>query len=272
MKEGFDMNIVVLVKQVPDPKGYVQIREDGTLDREKARSIINIYDRNALEAALQIKEEYDAKITAISMGPPQAEDVLKEAIAIGADEGILLSDRNLIGSDTLATSYALSKAIKKLEHFNLILCGMEATDGNTGQVGPEIAERLGISQVTFVNEFKIKGNFIEARRMVEGGHEWLRVTLPALLTITSTANEPRNTTFSGIIRAMKKSIEKWSVNDIDADTYKIGLKGSPTKLKKIKRAVLRRTQYVVEGDTANALIDNLLDRLEEDGIKLVELP
>lgn len=266
------MNIVVLVKQVPDPKGYVQIREDGTLDREKARSIINVYDRNALEAALQIKEECDTRITAISMGPPQAEDVLKEAIALGADEGILLCDRNLAGSDTLATSYALSKAIENLGYFDLILCGMEATDGNTGQVGPEIAERLGVSQVTFVDDFRIRGTFVEARRMVEGGHEWLKVTLPALLTITNIANEPRNTLFSGIIRAVKNPIVKWSVNDIGADTCKIGLKGSPTKLKKIKRTVLRRTKYVIEGDTADGLIDNLLDKLEEDGIRLVGLP
>ncbi len=264
------MNIVVLVKQVPDPKGYVQVQEDGTLNREKARSIINPYDRNALEAALQIKKECDT-LTAISMGPPHAEDALREAIALGADEGILLSDKALAGSDTLATSYALSEAIKALGHFDLILCGMEATDGNTGQVGPEIAERLGVAQVTFVEAFEIRGDVIEARRMVEGGYERLKVRLPALLTITNTANEPGNTVFAGILRAMKKSIVTWSANDIGADKRKIGFKGSPTKLMKIEKTVTQRTKYILEGDTADALIDNLLNKLEEDSI-LVGLP
>lgn len=265
------MNIIVLMKQVPDPKGHVRIKEDGTLDREKARSIINPYDRNALEAALKIKEEFDAKITGISMGPPQAEDALREAIALGADEGILLSDRNLAGSDTLATSYALSRAIRNLGDFDLILCGMEATDGNTGQVGPEVAEHLSIPQATFVTAFETEDDFVEVCRMVEGGFERLRIKLPALLTITNTANEPRNTSFSGIIKAMKKDVLKWSASDIRADRGKIGFKNSPTTLKKIEKMRLQRNKYMAKGDTADAALNDLLRKLKEDGIYLVGL-
>jgi len=262
------MNIVVLLKQVPDPKGYVRIKEDGTLDRETAKSIINPYDKNALEAALEIKEKYNAKITVISMGPPKAEEALREALAMGADEAILLSDKKLAGSDTLATSYALSRAIKKLGSYDLILCGMEATDGNTGQVGPEVAERLGIPQLTYVEKFEIEGDFIEAKRMLEGGYERLKVKLPALLTITNTANEPRNTTFSGVIKAVNKYISAWSASDVDIDENKVGLMGSPTKIKKIEKTVSHRNKYIIKGETVGAVVDNLLNKLKEDGISL----
>lgn len=262
------MNIVVLLKQVPDPKGYVCIKEDGTLDRETAKSIINPYDKNALEAALQIKEKYNAKITVISMGPPKAEDALREALAMGADEAILLSDKRLAGSDTLATSYALSKAIEKLGHYDLILCGMEATDGNTGQVGPEVAERLGIPQLTYVEKFEIQGDLVEARRMLEGGYERLRVRLPALLTITNTANKPRNTTFSGIIKAVKKYILTWSAADIEVDVNRVGLAGSSTKIKEIEKTVSQRNKCIIKGETVDEVVSNLLNKLKEDGISL----
>lgn len=262
------LNVIVLIKQVPDPKGYVGIKEDGTLDREKARSIINPYDKNALEAAFRIKEKHDAKVAVISMGPPKAEDALREALAMGADEAILLSDRKLAGSDTLATSYALSCAIKKLGSYDLILCGMEATDGNTGQVGPGVAERLGIPQLTYIGDFEIKGNRIEAKLMLEGGYERVRVKLPALLTITNTANEPRNTTFAGIIRATRQHLTTWSTSDVGIDENKVGLRGSPTKIKKIERAVSQRSKYIVEGETIDEVLDNLLRKLEEEGINL----
>ncbi|MFQ6116184.1 MAG: electron transfer flavoprotein subunit beta/FixA family protein, partial [bacterium] len=219
-------------------------------------------------AALKIKEKYDAKITVISMGPPKAEDALREALAMGADEGILFSDRKLAGSDTLATSYALSCAIRKIGCYNLILCGMEATDGNTGQVGPGVAERLGIPQLTYIEDFEIKGNYIEAKRMLEGGYERVRVKHPALLTITNTANEPRNTTFAGIIKATKQSLTTWSASDIKVDESKIGLSGSPTKIKKIEKAVSQRRKYIVEGETIDEVLDNLLKKLEEEGINL----
>lgn len=262
------MRVLVLLKQVPDPKGYVRIKEDGTLDRERARSIINPYDKNALEAALQLKGEHNTKITVLSMGPLKAEDALREALAMGANEAVLLSDRKLAGSDTLATSYALSRAIRKLGPCDLILCGMEATDGNTGQVGPEIAERLGIPQLTYVEKFEIKGDFVEARRMLEGGYERLKVRLPALLTITNTANEPRNTTFSGVIKAVKKNLVVWSTSEIEVDENKIGLRGSPTKIRKLAKTVSHRNRYIVKGETVDAVLDNFLNRLKEDGVNL----
>jgi electron transfer flavoprotein beta subunit len=262
------VNVIVLLKQVPDPKGYVRIKEDGTLDREKSKSIINPYDKNALEAALELKSKHNAKITVVSMGPLKAEDALREALAMGADEAVLISDKKLAGSDTLATSYALSRAIRKLGGYNLILCGMEATDGNTGQVGPEIAERLGIPQLTFVEKFEIKGEFVEARRMLEGGYERLKVKLPAILTITNTANEPRNTTFSGITKAVNQPMLIWSTSDIEADESKIGLMGSPTKIKKIEKTVSHRNKYIVKGESVDAIVDKLLDKLKEDGVSL----
>ncbi|MFX1486923.1 MAG: electron transfer flavoprotein subunit beta/FixA family protein [Promethearchaeota archaeon] len=262
------LHIIVLIKQVPDPKGYVGIKEDGTLDREKASSIINPYDKNALEAALTIKEKSDAKITAVSMGPPKARDVLREALAMGADEAVLLSDKRLPGSDTLATSYALACAIKKLDCYDLILCGMEASDGNTGQVGPGVAERLGIPQITYVDNLKVGGKYAEARRMLEGGYEIARVKLPALLTITNTANEPRGTTFAGIIRATKMPLTALSTKDIGVDECKIGLSGSPTKIRKIEKMISQRDRYMVEGETIDEVIDNFLKRLEEDDVSL----
>lgn len=264
------MNLIVLLKQVPDPKGYVSIKEDGTLDREKARSIINPYDKNALEAAIEIKDRCNAKIIAISMGPPKAEDALREALAMGADEAVLLSDIKLAGSDTLATSYALSKAIEKLEPYNLILSGMETTDGNTGQVGPEVAERLGIPQLTYIKRFEIKGDFIEAERLLEGGYERLKTELPALLTITNTANEPRNTTFSGILKAVKKRVNVWSANDIGADEIKVGLTGSPTKIKNVEKTISKRNKYMIKGENLESMLDDLLNKFKEDHLSLVD--
>lgn len=262
------MNIVVLVKQVPDPKEYARIREDGTLDREKARAVINSCDRCALEAAIEIKEKYSAKIIAISMGPQKAEDALREALAMGADEAILISDRRLRGSDTLATAYVLHRAILKLGHCDLILCGTETTDGGTAQVGPEVAEYIGIPQITYAEEFDIEGDFVEARRVVEAGCERLRVRLPALLTIASTAYKPRNTTFSSILKAMRRSVATWSLDDIEADESKVGLAGSPTKIMKIERSLYRRNNCLIKGKTADAVVDALLNEMVEDGIRL----
>lgn len=265
------LHIIVLIKQVPDPNGFVGIKPDGTLDREKGRSIINPYDKNALEAALNLKEQYDTTITVLSMGPPKAEDALREALALGADEAILLSDRKFAGSDTLATSYALSCAIKNLGNYNLILCGMEATDGNTGQVGPGVAERLGIPQLTYIEEIKFHEKDIEAKRMLEGGYELVRVPIPALLTITNTANEPRDTTFANVLKATKHGLTTWSASDIKADETKIGLGGSPTKLKKIAKAMSPRSKYVIEGETTDEVLDILLKKLDEEGINMGNL-
>lgn len=264
-----DVDVVVLLKQVPDPKEYIRIREDGTLDREKARSIINPCDRSALGAAIEAKEKYGAKITAISMGPLKAEDALREALAMGADEAILISDRRLRGSDTLATSYVLHRAISKLERYDLILCGVETTDGGTGQVGPEVAEYLGIPQITCVEEFKIEGESIEAKRTLESKCERLKVRLPTLLTISNGVYLPRNTTFSGIMKAVKGRVQTWSTAFIEADENKVGSAGSPTKIMKVEKVTFHRKRCAIGGADVEAVTANLLDKLVENGISLV---
>jgi len=263
------MDVVVLLKQVPDPKEYVRIMEDGTLDREKARSIINPCDKSALEAAIDAKEKYGAKITAISMGPPKAEDALREALAMGADEAILISDKKLRGSDTLATSYVLQRAISKLGRYDLILCGVETTDGGTGQVGPEVAEYLGIPQITCVEEFKIEGDYVEAKRTLESKFERLKVRLPMLITISNGAYPPRNTAFSGIMKASKGQVQIWSTASIGADENKVGLVGSPTKIMKVEKVEFHRRHCAIDGDDIETLTKNLLDKLEGNGISLV---
>ncbi len=262
------MRVIVLLKQVPDPKAYVKLREDGTLDRERARAVINPYDLYALEAALRLKEELGVEVVVISMGPPKAEEALREAIAMGADKAILLSDRVLAGSDTLATSYALSQAIRRLGCFDLVLCGVETTDGNTGQVGPEVAERLGIPQVTYVEYFDVKGGYVEARRRIEGGYQVVRVKLPALLTIMNVNYEPRNATVLGVFSAVKSHVTIWSARDVSIDPARVGLRGSPTKMKKIEKVVIRRARQIIGGASPEEIVDKLLEKLEGNGVKL----
>ncbi|MCS7138466.1 MAG: electron transfer flavoprotein subunit beta/FixA family protein [Crenarchaeota archaeon] len=260
------MNIIVLIKQVPDPREYVRIREDGTLDREKTRGLINDCDKSALEAALRLKERYGCRVTAISMGPPKAEDALREALAMGIDDAVLISDRRARGSDTLATSYVLYKAIEKLGKFDLIICGAESSDGGTAQVGPELAEFLGIPQATFVEDFEVEGNHILLRRRMDGGHEKLRLAMPALITVLKEINKPRTTTFSGILRAMNMPISIWSLEDIGAEVDKVGLSGSPTKIMKIEKVNLRRRKILIEGDNVEEKVNNLLRILREEGV------
>ena len=263
------MMVIVLVKQVPDPRSRAGLREDGTIDRERVKAVMNPYDKCALEAALRLKDGVGAKIAAVSMGPPRAEDVLREALAMGADEAVLLTDRRLAGSDTLATSYALSEVIRKLGPYDLILCGMETTDGNTGQVGPEVAEHLGIPHLTYVESFEVKEGYVEAKRLIEGGYEILRVRMPALLTVTNTMYEPRDATFLGVIRALKEPIKVLSLEDVGIKEEVVGLRGSPTKIRKVERASLRRAKCIIKGGSVEEMVENLLRKLEENGVKLV---
>ncbi|KYH29329.1 MULTISPECIES: electron transfer flavoprotein subunit beta/FixA family protein [Clostridium] len=225
------MNIVVCLKQVPDTN---QVKIDpvtGTLIREGVPSIINPEDKHALEEALRIKDENGAHVTVISMGPPQAEAALREAMAMGADEAILITDRAFAGADTLATSYALAGALKKLE-YDIVFAGRQAIDGDTAQVGPEIAEHLGIPQVTYVQKVEINGDTLTVNRALEDGYEVLEVKTPCLLTAIKELNEPRYMNVRNIFEVFKKEVKIWSVNDIDVDRELLGLKGSPTKVKK----------------------------------------
>ena len=225
------MNIVVCVKQVPDTNEVKIDPKTNTLIREGVPSIINPDDKNALEEAIKLKESQGAHVTVISMGPPQAEKALREALAMGADEAILIGDRAFAGSDTLATSNTLAGAIKKLD-YDIIFAGRQAIDGDTAQVGPGIAEHLGIPQVTYVEKVSVEGNELKVRRALEDGYENIKVSMPVLLTAIKELNEPRYMDIKNIFTAFKKEIKIWSSADIDVDKALLGLAGSPTKVKK----------------------------------------
>lgn len=225
------MNIVVCLKQVPDTTEVKIDPKTGTLIREGVPSIINPDDKNALEEALVLKENAGVKVTVVSMGPPQAQAALREAIAMGADEAILLSDRAFGGADTLATSHALAAAIKKLD-YDIVFAGRQAIDGDTAQVGPEIAEHLGIPQVTYVEKVDIDGDKIKVRKAWEDGYEDLTVKAPVLLTAIKELNVPRYMNMKNIFKAFEKEVKVWTADDIDIDKSLLGLSGSPTKVKK----------------------------------------
>ncbi len=225
------MNIVVCLKQVPDTTEVKIDPKTGTLIREGVPSIINPDDKNALEEALVLKENTGAKVTVISMGPPQAESALREAIAMGADEAILISDRAFAGADTLATSNALAGALRKLD-YDIIFAGRQAIDGDTAQVGPEIAEHLKIPQITYVEKVEVDGDSLKVQRAWEDGYEVIKVKTPVLLTAIKELNEPRYMHMANIFEAYKKEVKIWSAADIDVDKSLLGLAGSPTKVKK----------------------------------------
>lgn len=225
------MKIVVCLKQVPDTNEVKIDPVKGTLIREGVPSIINPDDKHALEEALKIKDANGAVVTVLSMGPPQAEEALREAIAMGADEAVLISDRAFAGADTLATSHALAGALKRME-YDVIFAGRQAIDGDTAQVGPEIAEHLGLPQVTYVEEVTVQGDSLKVRKALENGYEVLEVKMPCLLTAIDSLNEPRYMSMNNIFTTFSKEVKVWSADDIDVDKALLGLKGSPTKVKK----------------------------------------
>jgi electron transfer flavoprotein beta subunit len=225
------MNIVVCIKQVPDTN---EVRIDpvtGTLVRDGVPSIINPDDKNALEEALRLKEEEGANVTVITMGPPQAERALREALAMGADEVILLTDRAFAGADTLATSLALAKAIENID-YHIIFAGRQAIDGDTAQVGPEIAEHLNLPQVTYVEEVKVHGKELCIKRALEDGYETISVSMPCVLMCIKELNQPRYMNISDIFTAYKKEVKTMTADELNGDKGLLGLKGSPTKVKK----------------------------------------
>ncbi|HNX30075.1 MAG TPA: electron transfer flavoprotein subunit beta/FixA family protein [Holophaga sp.] len=225
------MKIVVCMKQVPDT---TEVRIDpatGTLIREGIPSIINPDDKSGLEAALVLKDQIGAHVTVLSMGPPQADIALREALAMGADEAVLLSDRRFGGADTWATSTTLASALRRLG-FDLIICGRQAIDGDTAQVGPQIAEHLGLPHVSYVKELELAGESLVVKRMFENGYQRIKVKLPCLITVLKDMNQPRYMMVGGVYDAFRKAIPVWTVDDLDVDQANIGLKGSPTRVKK----------------------------------------
>ncbi len=236
LKKLAEMNIIVCIKQVPDTESLSKVRinqETNTLVREGIPSIINPFDENAIEEALRLKEKYGGRITVITMGPPQAEEALRKALAMGADEAVLLSDPAFAGADTLATSYTLAAAIKKVGQFDLILFGKQAIDGDTAQVGPGVAERLGLPQITYVRKVEIENSKVKAERTLEDAFEVVETELPAVLTVTKEMNEPRYSSMRGVLKAKKAEIPVWKATDLDLDGGRIGLDGSPTQVIKI---------------------------------------
>lgn len=255
------MNIVVCVKQVPDTTVVKIDPKTGTLIRDGVPSIINPEDKHALEAALQLKEAHGGKVTVVSMGLPMAKAALREALCMGADEAILLTDRALGGADTLATSKALAGVIKKLD-YDIVFAGRQAIDGDTAQVGPEIAEHLNIPQVTYVQDVKVEGDSLIVNRALEDGHQIVEVKTPCLLTAIETLNEARYMNVANIFATNDNDIKVMSADDIDVDKSELGLKGSPTKVKKsMTKEVKGAGELVKEGPKEAAAY--LLGKLKE---------
>lgn len=258
------MRIIVCLKQVPNTNEVKIDQKTGTLIREGVPSIINPDDKNALEAAIKIKEESGQTVTVLSMGPPQADYALREALAIGADEAILLSDRAFAGADTWATSLTLAQAIKKIGQYDLVFCGRQAIDGDTAQVGPEIAEHLDLPQVTYVKRIiSIDNKKAVVERALEDGHEVIEVALPAVLTAVKELNEPRYPSVAGIVSAFdEKQITVWGIDKLDIDSGRIGLSGSPTQVKRTFSPPQKAAGKVLTGSIKEA-VHTLFKELNE---------
>jgi electron transfer flavoprotein beta subunit len=261
------MHIICCIKQVPDT-AQVKIDPDtNTLIRSGVESICNPYDLVAVEAAVQLTDKHGGKVTVITMGPPQAESALRECLSLGAQEAILLSDRAFAGSDTLATSYALSRAISKIastEPVQLIMCGKQAIDGDTGQTGPGIATRLGCTLFTYVSEISeinLKTGDITVRREVEGGSQIIRGKMPALLTVELQLGTPRYASLPELVRSLRAQVTVWGAKEIEALPERLGVKGSPTVVKGISAPEPRKGGLTFNAEQDEKAVDNFLNQL-----------
>ena len=261
------MKIVVCIKQVPDTNEVKINQETGTLIRDGVKSIMNPEDKNALESALQLKDKYGASVAVLSMGPPQAKEILREALSMGADEVFLISDRKFGGSDTWATATIIASAIEKIGDYDIILCGRQAIDGDTAQVGPEIAEFLDIAQITYVKEIELDWDVLKVKRFTENGDYTYEVKTPVLLTAIKELNTPRYPTVRGIIENYgddsESKINVISFEDLKVDESQIGLKGSPTNVYKSFVPVKSKSSQIIEGQTVKEITDKLIMKLSE---------
>ena len=256
------MKIVVCIKQVPDTKGGVKFKPDGTLDRAAMLAIMNPDDKAGLEAALRLKEKHGAKVTVVTMGLPKAEEVLREALAMGADKGILVTDRVLGGADTWATSQTLAGAIRNLE-YDLIITGRQAIDGDTAQVGPQISEHLNIPVISYAQDIKIDGNSVIVERLYDDRYHVIKAQMPCLVTALAELNEPRYMTPGGIFDAYKEEITVWGRADLkDVEDSNLGLKGSPTQIAKASDKVRKGAGEKVALDPTEA-VAYIMDKLTE---------
>ena len=257
------MKIVVCIKQVPDTKGGVKFNPDGTLDRAAMLAIMNPDDKAGLEAALRIKDETGAEVTVVTMGLPKAEDVLREAMAMGADKAILVTDRVLGGADTWATSSTLAGALRNID-YDLIITGRQAIDGDTAQVGPQIAEHLGIPVISYAEDLKVEGDCVIVKRQYEDRYHELKAKMPCLVTALSELNVPRYMTPGGIFDAYdEKEITVWGRNDLkDLSDSDIGLAGSPTKIAKASDKVRKGAGEKVNLDATES-VAYIMGKLKE---------
>ena len=253
IRSGKYMNIVVCIKQVPDTKGGVKFNPDGTLDRAAMLAIMNPDDKAGLEAALRIKDETGAKVTVLTMGLPKADAVLREAMAMGADDAILVTDRVLGGADTWATSTTIAGALRNLD-YDLIITGRQAIDGDTAQVGPQIAEHLGLPVISYAADIKVDGDSVIVKRQYEDRYHELKAKMPCLVTALSELNQPRYMTPGGIFDACDKEVTVWGRADLkDVDDSDLGLKGSPTKIAKASDKVAKGAGEKVNLDPAESV-------------------
>jgi electron transfer flavoprotein beta subunit len=257
------MNIIVCLKQVP---GTTEVKIDpktNSLIRQGIPNIINPFDTYALEEAVRVKEKHGGKVTVLTMGPPQADAALREAVSLGADETILLSDRAFATADTWATANTLAGAIKKIGQYDLILCGRQTVDGDTGQVGPEMAEMLGIPFIAYVSKIEeIKDKYIKVTRAIEEGHEVLEAGLPAVITVAKEINTPRLPSLRGIMKSKSHKIITWTNTDLALDPNSVGLAGSSTQVIKVFFPQRVSKAEMLSGDITKQ-VDTLVEKLKE---------
>ena len=257
------MNIIVCIKQVPETTNVKINPETNTLIRSGTKGIINPFDMYAIEEGLRIREKLGGKVTVLTMGPPQAEEALREAVSYGVDDGLLLSDRAFAGADTWATSLTLARAIRKMGGFDLIICGKQAIDGDTAQVGPGIAENLDIPFVAFVRKIQeISADSVRLERMMDDGYDVLEIGLPALLTVVKEINEPRVPSLKGKMRAKKIDLPVWGISDLEVSEEDVGLRGSTTQVIKIFTPKRDGTREMLEG-CVQEQTDTLISKLNE---------
>ena len=258
------MKIVVCVKQVPDTKGGVKFKPDGTLDRAAMLTIMNPDDKAGLEAALRLKDQYGAEVTVLTMGLPKAGDTLREALAMGADNAVLVTDRCLGGADTWATSSTIAAAIREMGDYDLIITGRQAIDGDTAQVGPQISEHLGLPVISYAEGIEIDGDSVIVKRQFDDRYMMLKAKMPCLITALSELNEPRYMTPGGIFDAYKKEITVWGRKDLkDVLDSNLGLKGSPTQIAKASDKVRKGAGVKETNLDPSAAANYIVEKLTE---------
>ncbi|MBL7119303.1 MAG: electron transfer flavoprotein subunit beta/FixA family protein [Dehalococcoidia bacterium] len=257
------MNVVVCIKQVPETPRIEIDPQTGALTKAEGKMIINPFDMYALEEGIRIKEQYEGKVTAISMGPPEAEEALREAIALGVDEAILLSDPVFEGSDTLATSYVLAKAVGKLGQPDIVICGRQTMDGDTGQVAPQLAEWLGIPFASYVSKTEeIREGHMTVQRMVDEGHQVIELPLPGVINVVKEINVPRLPSLRGLMQSKKVQIATWTAQELDVDMSKVGLAGSPTRVTRVFFPEKAGQGELLQG-SPESQVDQLLEKLTQ---------